>query len=52
MIDPGSRRSSTPSLLLGAMAALGQPVPDWTDFVETGVFNSNKVFAAYPKISG
>jgi len=34
------------------MTVLGQPVPDWTDFVETGVFNSNKVFAAYPKISG
>jgi hypothetical protein len=34
------------------MTVLGQAVPDSTDFVETGVFNSNKVFAAYPKISG
>lgn len=33
--------------LLGAMQALGRPVPSWSDFVETGVFNSNKVFATY-----
>jgi hypothetical protein len=33
--------------LLGAMEALGQPTPDWADFIETGIFNSNKVFAAY-----
>jgi hypothetical protein len=33
--------------LLGAMEALGRPRPDWTTFVETGVFNSNKVFASW-----
>ncbi|MGH8891993.1 MAG: extradiol ring-cleavage dioxygenase [Actinomycetes bacterium] len=33
--------------LLGAMEALGQKVPAWSDFAETGIFNSNKVFAAY-----
>jgi hypothetical protein len=33
--------------LLGAMEALGRPVPTWSDFVETGVFNSNKVFATF-----
>ena len=33
--------------LLGAMEALGQPVPAWSEFVETGIFNSNKVFATY-----
>jgi hypothetical protein len=33
--------------LLGAMEALGQKVPAWSNFAETGIFNSNKVFAAY-----
>lgn len=33
--------------LLGAMEALGQTVPEWSTFVETGIFNSNKVFATY-----
>jgi hypothetical protein len=33
--------------LLGAMQALGRTVPTWSEFVETGVFNSNKVFATY-----
>ncbi len=33
--------------LLGAMKALGQPRPSWTEFIETGIFNSNKVFATY-----
>ena len=32
--------------LLGAMAELGQPL-DWSDFVATDVFNSNKVFATF-----
>jgi hypothetical protein len=32
--------------LLGAMAELGQPV-SWSDFIQTEVFNSNKVFAAF-----
>lgn len=32
--------------LLGAMQELGARL-DWSDFVETHVFNSNKVFAAY-----
>jgi hypothetical protein len=29
------------------MEALGRPVPTWSDFVETGVFNSNKLFATF-----
>lgn len=33
--------------LLGAMDALGAPVPRWSEFIETDVFNSNKVFAIY-----
>jgi hypothetical protein len=33
--------------LMGAMEALGQRTPEWSTFVETGVFNSNKVFATY-----
>lgn len=33
--------------LLGAMEALGTPKPSWTEFIETDVFNSNKVFALY-----
>jgi hypothetical protein len=33
--------------LLGAMNALDRPTPTWSSFVETGVFNSNKVFATY-----
>lgn len=33
--------------LLGAMEALGAPRPSWTEFIETDVFNSNKVFALY-----
>lgn len=33
--------------LLGAMDALGSPTPSWSDFVETDVFNSNKVIAIY-----
>ncbi|WP_396932127.1 extradiol ring-cleavage dioxygenase [Mycolicibacterium sp.] len=33
--------------LLGAMEAVGCPVPNWSQFVETAVFNSNKVFATY-----
>lgn len=32
--------------LLGAMQELGAPL-DWSDFVGTEVFNSNKVFAVY-----
>jgi hypothetical protein len=36
--------------LLGAMEALGQPAPEWTSFVETGVFNSNKVFTAFAPV--
>lgn len=32
--------------LMGAMAHLGRQ-PTWTMFVETGIFNSNKVFALY-----
>jgi hypothetical protein len=34
------------ALLMGAMEALGAR-PQWTDFVETHIFNSNKVFAIY-----
>jgi hypothetical protein len=37
--------------LLGAMQALGATAPAWSEFVETGIFNSNKVFAAYPVVS-
>jgi hypothetical protein len=33
--------------LLGAMGALGRSRPSWSEFVETDVFNSNKVFATY-----
>ncbi len=33
--------------LLGAMEALGGATPTWSQFVETAVFNSNKVFAVY-----
>lgn len=33
--------------LLGAMSALGRPTPSWSDFTETEIFNSNKVFATY-----
>lgn len=33
--------------LLGAMGALGRPVPSWNDFTETGIVNSNKVFAVF-----
>lgn len=33
--------------LLGAMGRLGRPVPSWNDFTETGIFNSNKVFAVF-----
>jgi hypothetical protein len=29
------------------MEALGAPRPSWTEFIETDVFNSNKVFALY-----
>lgn len=36
--------------MLGAMEALGQATPEWSEFVETGIFNSNKVFAAYPAV--
>ena len=32
--------------LLGAMEALGAPL-EWSEFVETYVLNSNKVFAIY-----
>jgi hypothetical protein len=32
--------------LLGAMEALGRKVA-WSDFVQTHVFNSNKVFALF-----
>jgi hypothetical protein len=33
--------------LLGAMDRIGRPVPTWSEFTETDVFNSNKVFATY-----
>ncbi len=33
--------------LLGAMHAFGRPIPNWSEFVETDVFNSNKVFATF-----
>lgn len=33
--------------LIGAMHKLGRNVPTWHDFVQTDVFNSNKVFATY-----
>jgi hypothetical protein len=33
--------------LVGAMEALGRRTPDWSTFVETDVFNSNKVFATF-----
>lgn len=33
--------------LLGAMQALERSKPTWSDFVETDVFNSNKVFVTY-----
>ncbi|MEV4103555.1 hypothetical protein AB0J42_25135 [Nonomuraea sp. NPDC049649] len=33
--------------LVAAMETLGRPVPRWSAFVETEVFNSNKVFAVY-----
>ncbi|WP_262699547.1 MULTISPECIES: extradiol ring-cleavage dioxygenase [Streptomyces] len=33
--------------LAGAMEELGRRTPDWSDFVESYVFNSSKVFAVY-----
>ena len=33
--------------LLGAMQKLGRPTPTWSEFIQTDVFNSNKVFATY-----
>ncbi|WP_214366309.1 extradiol ring-cleavage dioxygenase [Pseudonocardia sp. H11422] len=33
--------------LLGAMKHLGRPTPTWSEFIQTDVFNSNKVFATY-----
>ncbi|GGO68503.1 extradiol ring-cleavage dioxygenase [Nonomuraea cavernae] len=33
--------------LVAAMEELGHPTPVWSKFVETAVFNSNKVFAIY-----
>jgi hypothetical protein len=33
--------------LLGAMKHLGHTTPTWSEFIQTDVFNSNKVFATY-----
>jgi len=33
--------------LLGAMKHLGRTTPTWSEFIQTEVFNSNKVFATY-----
>lgn len=33
--------------LVGAMAELGRPAPSWSTFVQTDVFNSNKVFCLF-----
>jgi hypothetical protein len=33
--------------LLGAMQELGRTTPTWSEFIQTDVFNSNKVFATY-----
>ena len=37
------------SPLIGAMKALGANLK-WSEFVETNIFNSNKVFAAYQAV--
>jgi len=44
--DAGQQEVLNWFALLGAMEALGARL-EWSEFVETAVFNSNKVFAAY-----
>lgn len=44
--DAGQQEMLNWCSLLGAMQELGASL-DWSEFVETHVFNSNKVFAAY-----
>lgn len=38
--------------LVGAMHELGRPTPEWSEWVPTYVFNSNKVFASYEAVAG
>ncbi len=44
--DAGQQETLNWCPLLGAMEEIGARL-DWTEFVETHIFNSNKVFAAY-----
>jgi len=46
LVENGQQEMLNWFCLLGAMEALGH-VPNWSDFVETSIFNSNKVFAEF-----
>ncbi|MFE4755028.1 hypothetical protein ACFRIB_32990 [Streptomyces mirabilis] len=45
--DSGQQELLNWFALAGAMQELGRRKPDWSDFVESYVFNSSKVFAVY-----
>jgi hypothetical protein len=46
IVDAGQHEMLNWFCLVGAMKELGMTL-DWSTFVETDVFNSNKVFAVY-----
>ena len=49
LVDAGQQELLNWCVLWGAMRRLDQPLT-WSTFVETSVFNSNKVFATYEPI--